>query len=65
MALSTCHNASNSVGPTARRTHRGARRRHTVARLDFDRIFVESGPVLDPELRGAYRQRLMPDAYTP
>ncbi|WP_326677190.1 CDP-glycerol glycerophosphotransferase family protein [Streptomyces sp. NBC_01237] len=46
-------------------THRGAHRTYTVERLDFDRIFVESGPVLDPELRGAYRQRLMRDVYTP
>ncbi|MYR15757.1 CDP-glycerol glycerophosphotransferase family protein, partial [Streptomyces sp. SID724] len=45
--------------------HRGERRTYTVERLDFDRIFVESGPVLDPELRGAYRQRLMRDVYTP
>ncbi|MFI8432830.1 CDP-glycerol glycerophosphotransferase family protein [Streptomyces sp. NPDC079020] len=46
-------------------THRGAHRTYTVERLDFDRIFVESGAVLDPELRGAYRQRLMRDVYTP
>ncbi|MEV2258245.1 CDP-glycerol glycerophosphotransferase family protein [Streptomyces anulatus] len=45
--------------------HRGEHRTYTVERLDFDRIFVESGPVLDPELRGAYRQRLMRDVYTP
>ncbi len=45
--------------------HRGEHRTYTVERVDFDRIFVESGPVLGPELRGAYRQRLMRDVYTP
>ncbi|MGW8886826.1 CDP-glycerol glycerophosphotransferase family protein [Streptomyces sp. NPDC055749] len=43
----------------------GARRTYTLERLDYDRIFLESGPVLEPELRGAYRQRLMRDVYTP
>ncbi|MET9925685.1 MULTISPECIES: CDP-glycerol glycerophosphotransferase family protein [unclassified Streptomyces] len=45
--------------------HRGEHRTYTVDRVDFDRIFVESGPVLGPELRAAYRQRLMRDVYTP
>lgn len=45
--------------------HKGARRTYTLERLDYDRVFLESGPVLEPELRGAYRQRLMRDVYTP
>ncbi|WP_411079011.1 CDP-glycerol glycerophosphotransferase family protein [Streptomyces sp. cmx-18-6] len=46
-------------------SHRGEHRTYTVERVDFDRIFVESGPVLRPELRGAYRQRLMCEVHTP
>lgn len=45
--------------------HRGEHRTYTVERFDSDRIFVESGPVLGPELRGPYRQRLMYDVHTP
>ncbi|WP_432149211.1 CDP-glycerol glycerophosphotransferase family protein [Streptomyces sp. bgisy029] len=46
-------------------SHRGEHRTYTVDRVDFDRIFIESGPVLGPELRAAYRQRLMRDVHTP
>ena len=45
--------------------HQGARRTYKVERFEYDRIFLESGGVLDADLRGAYRQRLMRDVYTP
>ncbi|SBU89974.1 CDP-glycerol glycerophosphotransferase [Streptomyces sp. Ncost-T6T-1] len=44
---------------------RGANRVYRVERLDYDRIFVDSGPVLAPELRSAYHQRQMSDVTTP
>ncbi|MEV6791350.1 CDP-glycerol glycerophosphotransferase family protein [Streptomyces sp. NPDC051320] len=46
-------------------SHQGTHRTYTVERTDYDRIFLEPGPVLSPDLRGAYRQRLMRDVYTP
>lgn len=39
--------------------HQGAHRAYTVERFEYDRIFLESGPVLDDALRGAYRQAQM------
>ncbi len=45
--------------------HQGANRTYRVERLDYDRIFVDSGPVLAPELRSAYHQRRMSDVTTP
>ncbi|WP_326701610.1 CDP-glycerol glycerophosphotransferase family protein [Streptomyces sp. NBC_01754] len=45
-------------------THQGAHRTYTVERFEYDRIFLESGPVLDPGLRGVYRQALMREQFT-
>ncbi|GGY83842.1 hypothetical protein GCM10010327_12610 [Streptomyces nitrosporeus] len=46
------------------RVHQGEKRTYTVERIDYDRIFLESGPVLDPALRGAYRQARLREEFT-
>ncbi|MCT2590892.1 CDP-glycerol glycerophosphotransferase family protein [Streptomyces sp. N2-109] len=45
--------------------HPGSRRMYSVERRFFDRIFLESGPVLGDDERGSYRQRRLKNVHAP
>lgn len=45
--------------------HPGARRTYRVERRFFDRVYLESGPVLSDEERGSYRQRQLKRVFAP